>query len=114
MKRIICILAFTIACLISYDAQSAAKPITLSLEQTTSLRVGEVAVLHIPSDRRYLPAVNGAWSDVLALAKRSGRDVTFKVVRPGSGVIIISPDVPDGTCVSCATAHYFIKVVSRK
>src|SRR5689334_10172257 len=103
MKRVICILAFAVACLISLDARSAAKPITLSLEQTTTLRVGEAAVLHIPSDRRYLPAVNGAWRDVLALAKRSGRDVTFRAVRPGSGVIIIGPDVPDGACVSCAT-----------
>jgi hypothetical protein len=114
MKRLIRILALTIACLISRDAQSAVKPITLSFEQTTTLRVGEVAVLHIPSDRRYLPAVNGAWRDVLALAKQSGRDVTFKAVRPGLGVVIISPDVPDGACVSCATVHYFIKVVSRK
>ena len=87
---------------------------TLALEQKTTLHVGELAVLQIPSDRRYLRSANGAWRDVLALVKRSGRQVTFRAVRPGRGVIIISPDVPNGDCVSCATLHYFIEVVSQK
>jgi hypothetical protein len=85
----------------------------MAFENTTTLRVGEVAVLHVPSDRRYLHSVNGAWRDVLALVKQSERDVTFRAAREGSGVIIISPDVPDGECISCATLHYFVKVVSR-
>jgi hypothetical protein len=84
------------------------------LENTTTLRVGQAAVLHIPSDRRYLPSINGAWQDVLALVHQSGRDVTFRAVQPGSGVIILSPDVATGECISCATLHYFIKVVSQK
>jgi hypothetical protein len=86
----------------------------MALENTTTLQVGEVAVLHIPSDRRYLHAANGAWRDVLALVEQSERDVTFRAVHPGSGVIIISPDVPDGECISCATLHYFVKVVSQE
>jgi hypothetical protein len=78
-------------------------------------------VLHIPSDtrflgevpsRRYQNSVNGAWLDVLALVKQSGRDVTFRAVHQGPGVIIISPDARDGECISCATRHYFVKVVS--
>jgi hypothetical protein len=86
---------------------------TLALEQKTTLHVGELAVLHIPSGRRYLPLANGA-RDVLALVERSGRDVTFRAIRPGKGVIIISPDVPNGECISCATLHYFIEVASQK
>jgi hypothetical protein len=117
MKKVVCILAFTFGCLISRDARSAAKPTTLALEQTTTLHLGEVAVLHMPSNvyRRYLhsgPA--GAWDDVLVLVKRSGRDVTFRAVHSGRGVILISPDVPDGGCISCVTIHYFIEVVSQK
>ena len=117
MKKVVCILAFTFACLISRDARSAAKPITLALEQRTTLHVGELVVLHMPSNiyRRYLHSgPDGAWLDVLALVKRSGRDVTFRAVRPGKGVIIISPDVPDGECISCVTIHYFVDVVSQK
>jgi hypothetical protein len=106
MNKVVCILVFTLGCLISRDAQSAAKPITLALEQRTTLQVGELAWLHIPSDRRYLHSAggegpNGAWRHVLALVRRSRRDVTFRAVRPGKGVIILSPDVPDGECISC-------------
>src|SRR5258705_1593972 len=101
MKRVACILAFTLGCLISRDARSAAKPITLAPERRTTLHLGELAMLRIPSDRRYLHSAsgegpNGAWRDVLALVRRSRRDVTFRAVRPGNGVIILSPDVPNG------------------
>jgi hypothetical protein len=51
---------------------------------------------------------------VLARVRRSRRDVTFRAVRRGSGVIIISPDVPNGECISCATLRYFINVVPPK
>ncbi len=112
MKRLICILAFTIACLISRDARSAAKPITLALEDWTTLHVGEVAVLHIPSDMPY--KLNG-FGDVITLVKQSGLDVTFRAVRPGTTPIILSPaNRPDGECISCVTVHYFVKVVPRK
>jgi len=89
------------------------------MEQTTTLHVGELAVIHIPSGRRYLNSAggegpNGAWRDVLALIRRSRRDVTFRAVRAGKGVIILSPDVPNEECISCATIHYFIEVVSQK
>jgi hypothetical protein len=116
MKTIVCILALVFGCLIPSDVRGADKPIRLALEQTTTLHVGELALLHIPSDRRYLrpKRPNGAWSDVLALVRRSRRDVTFRAVRPGKGVIILSPDVPNGECISCATIHYFIEVVSQK
>jgi hypothetical protein len=116
MKKAVCVLAFTFG-LISRDAQTAAKPIMLALEQTTTLRVGELAVLHMPSNifRRYLHSgPDGAWGDVLALVKRSGRDVTFRAVHPGRGVLTISPDQPEGGCISCVTIHYFVEVVSQK
>src|SRR5204863_5949567 len=117
MKKIACILAVAIGCSISREVQSSAKPLTLAREKRTTLHVGELAMLHMPSNiyRRYLHSgPDGAWRDALALVKRSGRDVTFRAVRPGKGVIIISPDVPDGECISCVTIHYFIEVVSQK
>jgi hypothetical protein len=117
MKKVVCVLAFTFGCLISHDARSAAKPIPLEAKHTTTLHVGEVAVLHMPSniDRRYLDSgPDGAWLDTLALVKRSGRDVTFRAVHPGRGNILISPNVPDGGCISCVTIHYFFEVVAKK
>ncbi len=85
------------------------------LEETTTLRVGELAVLHIPSDSRYSHSgTGGAWRDVLALVRHSKHNVTFRAVRPGLGVIIISPDVPNGECISCATLHYFVNVATQK
>ena len=117
MKRAVWILALSLGyatwgCATSNGLRDADKPLAMALENTTTLQVGEVAVLHIPSDRHYIP--NGGWGDgtVLALIGRSGSDLTFRAVRPGPGVIIISPDVPDGQCISCATLHYFVKVVS--
>jgi hypothetical protein len=116
MRRAAYILALALGCLISSDVSSANKPITLVLEQTTTLRVGELGVLHIPLDSRYSHSsgTRGAWRDVLAFVRRSKRNVTFRAVRPGSRVIIISPDVPNGECISCATLHYFINVVPQE
>jgi hypothetical protein len=116
-KNAVCVLAFTLGCLISRDARSAAQPIPLDAKHTTTLHVGELAVLHMPSNiyRRYLHSKpDGAWLDTLALVKRSGRDVTFRAVHPGRGVILISPDQPDGGCISCVTIRYFVEVVAQK
>ena len=115
MWRAVCILALAFGCLISSDVCSASKPITLVQEERTTLRVGDLAVLHIPSDIRYLHSeAGGAWSDVLVRVRHSQHGVTFRAVRPGSGVIIISPNVPKGGCISCATLHYFIDVIPPK
>src|SRR5437879_4693600 len=110
MQRAVWILALSLGCATTNSLRRADQPLTMALENTTTLRVGEVAVLHIPSDRRYVPVAEGAWRDVLALVEQAGRDVTFRAVRQGPGVIIISPDVPAGECISCATLHYFVKV----
>jgi hypothetical protein len=124
MQRAVWILALSLGCATQNGVRRADTPLTImALERTTTIQVGEVVVLYIPSDtrflgevppRRYQNSVNGAWFDVLALVKQSGRDVTFRAVRPGPGVIIISPDAQNGECISCATLHYFVKVVSKE
>ena len=69
----------------------------------------------LPSTNRYSHSgTGGTWRDVLALVRNSKHEVTLRLVRPGSGVIIISPDVPNGDYISCATLHYFINVVPQK
>jgi hypothetical protein len=106
------VLTVVLGCSILSKVQSADKRLTLDLEDSTTLRVGELAVLEIPSDRGYSDSkIDGAWSDVLTRIGRSGRKVTFRAVKPGVGVIILVPRVPNGECISCATLHYFIEVV---
>lgn len=70
MMNMVCVLLVISGCLIPGEARSAPKPITLALEQATTLHVGDLAVLQIPSDSRYSDSgsdgPNGAWRDVLA------------------------------------------------
>jgi hypothetical protein len=87
--------------------------VTLALEQQNTLRVGDLAELLIPSDHRYsYSRIVGAWNNVLVLVRHSRRRVVYRAVKPGPGVIIVSPNVPNGQCISCATLHYFITIVS--
>ena len=108
-------LTVVISLLVAGNARSADVPLQIEVEHTTTVRVGQLAVLQVPAGPLYAPSeINGAWRDVLTRIRRSGRTVTFRAVRPGSGVIILSPNVPDGECISCRTLHYFIKVAPTK
>ncbi len=101
--------------LISRDAWSAEKPVLLTLEGRTTLHVGELAVLQIPPDRRYshFDANTGA-GNVLVLIRRSRRTALYRAVHPGPGTIVIDPEGPKRECVSCATLHYFMNVVTQE
>jgi hypothetical protein len=84
MQRTVCIFALALGCLVSSDVRSVDKPITLVLEQTTTLRVGDLARLHIPSDNRYLHSeADGARRDVLIRVRHAGRDVSRCAARTG-------------------------------
>jgi len=112
MQRAIWVLALSVGCATTSTVRHAEQPVTIALEATTNLRVGDVAVLRIPADEIHSPVVNGAWQDVLTKVQQSGRDVTFRATHRGSGVIIIGPTLEAGReCVSCLTLHYFIKVL---
>jgi hypothetical protein len=76
-------------------------------EQQTTLRVGESAVLRIPSDHEYSIVSTG---DVLVPVRRSQIGVIYRAVRPGQQTIVLNPHVSQGDCVSCASHHYFITV----
>jgi hypothetical protein len=113
VKNTALILVFASVFLISSVVRSADKPVSLVLEEENILHVGQLAVLHIPLERRYSHSsgTEGAWQNVLALVRRSKRDVTFRAIQPGPGVIIISPETARGECISCATIHCFINVI---
>jgi hypothetical protein len=108
------LLTLALGSLILSSACAKDQYVTLALEQQNALRVGDLAELRIPSDHRYsYSAITGAWNNVLVLVRHSRRSVLYRAVKPGPGVIIITPDVPNGECISCATLHYFITVSSR-
>jgi hypothetical protein len=112
VTRVFRFLTVVIALLGAGNARGADVPLQIEAEHTTTVHVGQLAVLQVPADPLYAPSeINGAWRDVLTRIRRSGRTVTFRAVRAGSGVIILSPNVPDGECISCRTLHYFIRVV---
>ena len=107
----VCRLVLAFGCLISSEAWGADKPTSLTLEGSTTLHVGDLAVLQIPIDHRH-SHFHGA-GNALVLVRHSGRTALYRAVRPGYETILIGP-VPSGECVSCATLHYFITVVAQK
>ena len=84
----------------------------LILEEDNTLAVGQMAVMHIPSDNQYswVFGKNAAWRKELALIRYSKNEVIFRAIHPGRLVIILSATGPSG-CISCATHHMFIDVV---
>jgi hypothetical protein len=116
IPKCMALVLLAMALVISGKAAARERVISLSLEQHTTLRVGEMALLSIPSDRRYdhyadpKARIDGVWKDVLDVVRHSKRKVIFRATHPGSGVLLLSPDVPNGECISCATLRYFITV----
>ena len=113
MRRVVASsLAVALCALISSSARGdGVQYVTLALEERTTLRVSELAVLLIPPDRQYSVVVAG---NVLVPVRRSRRRVLYRAVRPGLETIILRPNVSKGECVSCATHHYFVTVVSQR
>jgi hypothetical protein len=113
-RAIICLLAAISAAQPASSAQSAKdRYVTLVLEERTTLQVGQLALLSVPSDHRYAIDSEGS-ALVLVHGKRRRNQVVFRAVRPGLETIVVGPvDVPSGDCISCLTLHYFITVISR-
>jgi hypothetical protein len=109
----VCRLVLAFGCLISSEAWGVDKPIPLKLEESTTLRVGELAVLQIPAD--HIRSHFSGAGNALVLVRHSRRTALYRAVRPGYETILLGPGVPQQDhCVSCATIHYFITVVAQK
>jgi len=86
--------------------------VTLALEERTTLRVGDLARLQLPSEREYLISEVG---NAVGSVRRLKTAVVYPAVRPGTETIVLSPaHLQPGECISCGTLHYFISVVSQK
>src|ERR1700674_1078438 len=114
MSRAIICLLVAISALPASSAQSDKdRYVRLVLEQRTTLQVGQLALLSVPSDHRYGIDSEGS-ALVLVHGKRGRNQVWYRAVRPGLETIVLGPvDIPSGHCISCLTLHYFITVTSR-
>jgi hypothetical protein len=109
-RRFFCLVAVLVASFSALHGTARGRDSykTLALEDRTTLQVGELAALPIPSDHRYRIVSAG---NVLAIIRRSKYRAVFRAAHPGLETILLSPDVPNGECISCATHRYFITVV---
>jgi hypothetical protein len=84
----------------------------LQPEQPTTLRVGQVAAVQLTEGED----VAGSAGTSLVLIKRSRgpgtRTYLYRAVSVGDQTLLVVPtNLHDGDCVSCVTAHYFVRVV---
>ena len=85
--------------------------VRLALEDRTTLQVGQLAVLPIPIDHQY--SIDGA-GNALEQIRHSKHTIVYRAARTGSQTIILTPEVANGECISCATRHYFVTIVAQK
>jgi hypothetical protein len=112
MNRLACVLTVLAICSFSHQGNCGEKTVALALEETTTLSVGELAVLHIPEDRGYFYSPSDcACKGVLTFVHRRRGEVIFRAVGAGRGTVVLSPHAANGDCVSCATRHYFVQIV---
>lgn len=86
--------------------------VRLEPERPTTLHLGQVAVVQVPSERHYSIGPGGR---SLILTKQAEQNTTtfyfYRAVGVGNETLIATPRDPGpGGCVSCVTVHYFIKV----
>ena len=87
----------------------------MKLEERTTLRVGQIAVLMPPSPHHYTIETAGK---VLVPIERTKQDrpifYLYRAVRPGNETMLVVPvrsERPADGCISCVTGHYFITVI---
>lgn len=99
--------------LLSLGCGATLGPVALRADTATTLHVGEMAVVHVASDR---PFSLGFAGQALTFVKVEQRGSTtayvYQAAAVGQDTIVATPREPgpDG-CVSCVTVHYFVEVI---
>jgi hypothetical protein len=91
---------------------SSRAPLRIEPEQSTLLRVGDVAAVQVTDTEE----VTGSAGEALVFVRQSRgrltRTYVYQAVRAGNQTIVVTPtNLHDGDCISCVTAHYFVTVV---
>lgn len=98
------IVAYCVAC-------NSATPITLVEGRRTTVSLGSLTLVELPNEPRYSNGPGGGGG--LTLERREGQKYWYRAVAPGPAVLVVGPQTKPGECISCATLHYFVDVVSR-
>jgi hypothetical protein len=108
-------LSKTVAVLVIAAALSvfSASSSTLQPEQPATIRVGDVALVRVDSERHYSITAAG---EALKLLRRVEEGTTtlyvFSGVAPGQATLVLTPRDPGpDNCISCVTLHYYITVL---
>ena len=86
--------------------------VVLKRGDQTTLHLGQIAVLKIPSNREYRITLEGDSVLLLEGARQGKGRYLYRAVRSGTSTFIIVPaDLKDGDCVSCVTRHCFVRII---
>lgn len=87
--------------------------IRLQPEQPATLRVGQIVTVHVPSQRNY--SIGSAGSSLVLTKQAQQDDMTvyfFRAASIGNQTLVAAPrDAGPERCISCVTAHYFVRVI---
>ena len=98
--------AFSSACALAASVQ-------LQPEVDSTIHVGDVAALRLPSNRQF--SIGSAGNALVLINHKPARDETiylYRAVAVGRQTFVATPRNPgsDG-CISCVTVHYFANVI---
>lgn len=107
----ICLLATATALMLACGGTLSV--IRLQPEQPATLRVGQIAAVHVPSERNYSIGSAGTSLVLTRQTQQDGATVYFyRAVSIGDQTFVATPRDPGpGQCISCVTTHYFVKVI---
>ena len=77
------------------------------------LHVGQIATVHVPSERHYTIGSAGSSLVLLKLKDQRGTTIYFyRAAEIGNQTLVATPGgLGPGQCISCVTVHYFINVI---
>jgi hypothetical protein len=82
-------------------------------EDLANLHVGEIAAVHMPSQRHHI--IGSAGSALVPMKQKQQQGTTiyfYRAAEIGNQTILAIPEgLEPGHCISCVTVHYFIRVV---
>ena len=104
-----------VATVVAMFAACAHTPISVRLapEDRTTLHVGEIGTLQMPSEHQYL--IGSAGSSLVLLKQEHQPRATvyfYRAAHTGDQTLVATPaGLQSGQCVSCVTLHYFVTVL---
>lgn len=102
-----------IAAMLLLACEGSRGVIRLQPEQPAIIHVGQIAAVHVPSDRNY--SMGSAGTSLVLTKQTQQHDTTvyfYRAVNIGDQTLVATPRDPGpGQCISCVTAHYFVKVI---